>query len=227
MPLGLHHAFPRESIMKLRGQQRKTATDSLTMDSSLFRRRAIKKRRSKWVSTSSLLSNESPLTPEPKRARRTVSGTLRQPRKTSSDSMDLTALSIRLTDILTILCKRNDDNKATETSQIVSAVVDHAMRTRFGKPETLVSALILLDRLQTSRDGIRVTTHTVRVVYGMCVLLAGKFLLDESIWNYEARKMLGLSRGVNETERRFLEIIRWRVWIGEEEYLVYRSAVLG
>lgn len=137
----------------------------------------------------------------------------------------------RLLHILSHMCASNDPPipqgapSAREPRQAAVHALRRAVAAPFATDAVLVTALVLLDRVQNR--GHVVNSHSVADLLVGCVIIAGKWVEDRLPGLDVAAAAVGGLPILLALETHVLHSLGWKVWVSREEFELYATTVLG
>lgn len=135
----------------------------------------------------------------------------------------------RVTDILAYVCMCNDGNgDEKHARQAASQAVNLALSPNFVTEAIVVTALVLLDRVQMAACPMPVNSSSVCSVFVACVVVAAKWIEDYMNGCFGGQ-MPSQLRGspICHFETCVLKCLQWKVWVDLEEYQRYAHLMFG
>lgn len=133
----------------------------------------------------------------------------------------------RLGDILTRICLFNDGHRNIwRAREAANQAVHRALSPSFVTEAIVVTALVLLDRVQMADSPMHVNSASVVNVFIACVLVAAKWI--EDYMNGSAGcELSGNDRQLHHFETCVLKCLAWSAWVSLEEYQRYALVLFG
>lgn len=159
------------------------------------------------------------------------------------DALRSNGLAERVVAVLRLVCEDNrlliEDYTIRHNSPLrklwmssgscIESTVDSIMTANFMSRSVIIIALVLFDRLQMEgRDCIIAIHETLERLFGLCVLLAAKFVEDVPVWNSDMLHIINFDcvEDIHEMEVELLNVLKWNICVPSATYERYENAIM-